>query len=402
LAAVLVTHFAGTIVSTLFAVEARRRAEGEAEQRKVADRQTEVAKEQLLRAEWLLYANEIAAAQREGELNNPARALEHLDRTAPEQRSWEYYFLRRRSDRFLQSAIRGHSQQVLALALSPDDRILASASRDKTVKLWDRAAERQVRTLNCDGRIVTRLAFGSEGRRLAGISTDGKLRIWEVASGNVEQVVTTHTVSALAACNLVFAGEGESVVTANRDGTLRVWDVATGSEQRSIQLPNAAPSIALSVSRDGRTLACGLPVSTAKSEIRLFDLASGEGRVVASDIDGIVTDVALDDQASRVASGTLSQANTAQGSVQAWDVATGRELARASFRARQVGLDAAGQRLIGIGVDGTMKTWDARSAAEISSFTGRAASQDAITFSGRDGLLVVGNAQGGIELWATG
>jgi WD40 repeat protein/tRNA A-37 threonylcarbamoyl transferase component Bud32 len=404
-AAVLVCLVAGTVVSTVFAIEAHQRAVGEAEQRLEADRQTGIAKEQLTRAEWLLYANAIAAADRESELNNPTRAISHLDSTAPEQRSWEYYYLRRQNDRSLRATIRGHSQQVLALALHPDQQTLASASRDRTVTLWDCASQRQLHSLNCDRQLVTRLAFDTAGRRLAGISTDGKLRVWDIATGNVVQVVITHAVSALAASNLDFAGEGEIIVTANRDGTLRLWDVSSGQERRSIPLPNPAPSVALAVSRDGQRLLCGLPRSTAESEIRLIDLSTDDasiGRVLVGPIDGVVTGIALDEAGNRVAASTLSQSNTSRGSIGVWDLATGQEITQVSFRARAAGFDTDGQRLIGVGVDGTLTTWDARSGSPLNSFTGRAQPSDAIAFSRDGGLLIVGNAGGSIELWETG
>jgi len=404
-AAVLVCLVAGTVVSTMFAIEARQRAIGEAEQRREAERQTGIAQQQLTRAEWLLYANAIAAAQRESELNNPTRALAHLDSTTPEQRSWEYYYLRRQNDRSLRATIRGHAQQVISLALHPDQQMLASASRDRTVKLWDCATQRQLHSLNCDSQLVTRLAFDASARRLAGISTDGKLRVWDVATGKVVQVLATHAVSALAASNLAFAGEGDIIATANRDGTLRLWDVSSGQERRSISLPNPTPSVPLAVSRDGQRLFCGVPRSTAESEIRLIDLSIDEpsdGRVVVGPIDGIVTDVALDEVGNRVAGSTLSQSNTSQGSIGVWDAATGQEIVRVSFRARAVAFDTDGQRLIGVGVDGTLKTWDARSGSPLSSFTAQAQTSDAVAFSRDGGLLVVGNAGGNIDLWETG
>jgi WD40 repeat protein/tRNA A-37 threonylcarbamoyl transferase component Bud32 len=403
-AAVLVCLVAGTVVSTVFAIEAHQRAVGEAEQRREADRQTGIAKEQLIRAKWLLYANAIAAAKRETELNNPTRAIAHLDSTAPEQRGWEYFYLRRQNDRSLRATIRGHSQQVLALALHPDQKTLASSSRDRTVKLWDCNSQRQLHSLNCDSQLVTRLAFDTAGRRLAGISTDGKLRVWDIETGNVVRVVTTHTVSALAASSLVFADE-ETIVTSNRDGTLRLWDVTSGHERRSITLPNSAPFVALAVSRDGQWLLCGLPRSTAESELRLIDLSTDDtanGRVLVGPIDGVVTGIALDDAGHRVAASTLSQSNTSQGSIGVWDLTTGQEITQVSFRARAIEFDADGQRLIGVGVDGTLAIWDARSGAPLHSFTGQSRTNDAVAFGRDGGLLLVGNAAGQIEYWETG
>lgn len=83
LVAVAMSLVGGTIVSTMFAIEARDRAAGERKNREAADQQTRLTEAQLNRSEWLLYANEIASAQREGELNNPALATRVLDRPPP-------------------------------------------------------------------------------------------------------------------------------------------------------------------------------------------------------------------------------------------------------------------------------------------------------------------------------
>jgi hypothetical protein len=90
-----------------------------------------------------------------------------------------------------------------------------------------------------------------------------------------------------------------------------------GPEIKSWPLLGSTPSIALAVDRGGRRLACGLPVSTAKSEIRLFDLSDGDasaGRVVVTGVEGILTDLALDDAVGRVAGCTMTPTNNWRGS----------------------------------------------------------------------------------------
>jgi WD40 repeat protein len=69
---------------------------------------------------------------------------------------------------------------VYGVAFSPDGRTLASGSADATVKLWDVASGREVRTLSGHARGVDSVAFSPDGRTLASGSGDNMVRVWGV------------------------------------------------------------------------------------------------------------------------------------------------------------------------------------------------------------------------------
>ena len=66
------------------------------------------------------------------------------------------------------------------MALSPDGKILASGSSDKTIKLWDVATGREIRTLSGHTHWVNSVAFSPDGKILASGSWDGRILLWDV------------------------------------------------------------------------------------------------------------------------------------------------------------------------------------------------------------------------------
>src|SRR5262249_2897046 len=113
------------------AVQARQVAEGAktiAEQAQESEKaQRRIAEHEHDRAEWLVYAGQLAQAQGAWEANDVAGAWEHLDATRWDFRGWEYRHL---ATLFTsnQRIIRGHTQWVLSVCFSPDGQRLASAS----------------------------------------------------------------------------------------------------------------------------------------------------------------------------------------------------------------------------------------------------------------------------------
>jgi WD40 repeat protein len=111
----------------------------------------------------------------------------------------------------------GHTASVSAVAFSPDGRLLASGSDDKTVRLWDVETGRAIHVLEHSEQ-VEGIAFMPAGDRLGTASTEGKVRIWSVATGKLERTIEFgHPLN-----DVAFSPAGDLMAVAAGDGRLLV------------------------------------------------------------------------------------------------------------------------------------------------------------------------------------
>lgn len=117
----------------------------------------------------------------------------------------------------------GHGKAVCDLAWSPAGTILASASRDRTVRLWNaqRGLLRSSRATH--DSYVNCVAWDADGKRLASGSRDQTVRIWDDDGGEVARLPHGNSVEAIA-----WSSEGARIVSGTKAGNWHLWDAATG------------------------------------------------------------------------------------------------------------------------------------------------------------------------------
>jgi WD40 repeat protein/beta-lactamase regulating signal transducer with metallopeptidase domain len=243
--------------------------------------------------------------------------------------------------------LKGHEDAVTCLAFAPGSKTLASGSADHTIKLWDPATGKELRTLKGHKNWVHGLAFSPDGKMLASGGYDKAIRLWNPATGGL--LATIDNAHRAAVRTLVFTPDGKVLASASSDRTVQLWDVA--EKKKTLTLKGHEGAVrAIAISPDGKVLAS----AGEDNAIRLWDVASGRVRAVIQGHQDAVTALAFSPRGGLLASGSLDQ------TVRVWDAATGRQ--RATLNGHGDGVmvvlfAAGGQQIFSAGLDKAIRRW---------------------------------------------
>ncbi|WP_437611248.1 pentapeptide repeat-containing protein [Sorangium sp. So ce834] len=288
-------------------------------------------------------------------------------------------------------ALAGHAATVRSVAFSPDGALLAAGSGDTTIRLWDVATGREVRVLRGHAAPVTSVAFSPDGAMLASGSNDRTVRLWDVATPAEPRVLTGHRAIVR---SVAFSPDGASLASAADDQTVRLWDVVRAAERRTL-MGHAGIARSVAFSPDGAWLASGAHDST----VWLWDLSTAADPRELIGHEASVRSVAFD------GSGHLLASAGNDNTVRLWDVAIGaqREVLRGhTATVRSVAFSPDGATLASGSTDSAVVLWDVATGAKRRVLRGHASTIRSIAFSPDGASLATASEGDAIRLWDAG
>jgi WD40 repeat protein len=281
----------------------------------------------------------------------------------------------------------GHTEAVWAVALSADARTAVSASLDGTVRVWDVAARRGTRVLDGHSRGVTAVALSPDGRHVVSGSLDGTVRCRDVATGSL---IWSDGGGGGPVTAVALAGPK---VLVGRDGGA-VSELNLGDGRLIRRHPDLGDRIfAIAVAAERRTAAAG------GADGRVWEIDLGSGRVVWTHLDpqcGNVRAVAYSGAGPLLAAGAESGR-----------ILVRRDPGRAptQFRGHSDwvrGLTFDGPRLLSVGDDETLETWQPVAGSDFWLPAGghRSADESLLAVTHAAGVTVIGGESGSVYVRA--
>ncbi len=297
----------------------------------------------------------------------------------------------------------GHNREVNALAMSPDGALLASSETgNSSVYLWDLGVNMHTRqVLHGYRNWVNRVAFHPELPLLAGASSDGKVHLWDAATGQYIHMFRgfENNDNLSLAFGREPATEGSLMALGGADHTIRLWPVhLQGGTVTWVQPPiilrTAGEIHAVTFSHDGQFVISG----GYDGAVRLWHSQTGQClHTFHIEGDPRIKDVVMS------ADGQIIAAGSHNSTVTLWQVRTGerRHLHGHTEWAWTVAFHPGGQSLASGSFDRTVRLWDVNTGQLQQVLPQDSSLIQALAFSPDGAFLAAGTGEATIYLWDT-
>lgn len=297
----------------------------------------------------------------------------------------------RAADEKCSTIIRGHTDCVYRAVFSPDGKLFATASKDKTVRVWDTESGTEIRRFTGNDAIKF-VTFSPDGKRIL-FSCDGRLRYWDIETW--KEIEIDHPGRIAAFCpdgkifayifgysnlfsfnietweinsqrvkedsifitSLAFSPDGKRIVFATNDKTIYIWDVETKKDLLRLEGHTKCVNSA-EFSSDGKRI-----VSASDDEtVRVWNAETGEEILCLIGHDWSVYSAAFSPKGKRIVSASYDR------TVRIWNAESGKEIRRFEGHVdcvHSVAYSPDGSRIISASEDRTVRIWTIRSDPKI-------------------------------------
>ena len=297
----------------------------------------------------------------------------------------------RRASQSNSAVLRGHTDKVTSIALSPDGNIIASASFDGTIRLWDTTTGQIVKELPIKKMPLLAASFSPDGQYIAysyAANEDSSIYIWNLNSNCLQYVLTGHE---SVTRSISFSHDGSSLVTASNDGTVRIWDISQGKCRKTLR-DDGKFMLSAVFSPDDSCIAA----ASYDKYVRIWSAVSGKLICKLEGHADIVTNVSFSPDGRMLASG--SEDNT----ICIWDTNTWECKMVLKGHNRPVlstAFSPDSQFLVSGSLDGTIRFWEMEEGQCLCVLKGHTDRANTVLFNPGGQLVISSSDDATIRVW---
>ncbi|MEB3826574.1 serine/threonine-protein kinase [Phormidium sp. CCY1219] len=290
----------------------------------------------------------------------------------------------------------GHTGAIYSVAIAPDGQTIASASEDKTIKIWDAETGEIRQELTQHSAPVNALAMTPDGKLLISASADKTIKIWQLETGFLLRTLTGHSGAVQA---IALSPDGKTIVSGSADKTIKIWHRQTAQLKKTLKGHTQAV-ISLAISPDGKIIASG----SDDRAVKLWQSKNGNLKTTLNGHNASVSAIAISSDGQTLASASGDK------TIQTRQLDTGKWLA--TPKAHSSGFcaiayapnpdnftAAEGHILASGGDDKSVKLWHQESGNLLQVFSGHSDTVSCLAFDPQGRTLVSGSSDKTIKIW---
>lgn len=282
----------------------------------------------------------------------------------------------------------GHQGDITDLVVSLDGKIMVSASKDKTLRVWDSRNKACIHILQGHQDWVRSIALSPDASRIISGSDDWTAKIWNVAQGKLETTLEGHTMPLTA---VAVQGKGRFFFSASRDHSIKVWDAQTYKCTTTL-LDHKDWVTALLASVDGNKIVS----ASSDKTMRVWHLLGWRCLATLEGSKSPIGKILLSPDGNKIFS--LSQDRL----LSIWEGTSGKLLFKCEGHkgeATDISLSRDGKVLASCGRDQTIRLWNAENGKEIQTFTSNQTGFSKVLLSDDQRLVFAAGDDHTIYVW---